>query len=64
MKITVDRALCDGNGVCMGIASEVYDIDDDQYLHIADEIPNDPDIAARIRHSITACPVLALTLEE
>ena len=64
MKIIVDRDLCDGNGVCMGIVPEVYDIDDDQHLHIVEDIPDDPDTAARVRNSITACPELALTLDE
>ncbi|MGC5014563.1 ferredoxin [Streptosporangium sp. DT93] len=64
MKLTVDRTLCDGNGVCMGIAPEVFDIDDDLTLHIADEIPDDPAVRVRVRQSVTSCPVLALTLEE
>ncbi|GII66684.1 ferredoxin [Sphaerisporangium krabiense] len=64
MKITVDRNLCDGNGVCMGIAPDVFDIDDDLTLHIADEIPDDPEVHAQVRQSVTSCPVLALTLVE
>ncbi|MEU7688872.1 ferredoxin [Microbispora hainanensis] len=64
MKVTVDRTLCDGNGVCMGIAPDVFDVDDDLNLHIVDEIPDDPVIQAQVRQSITSCPVLALSLEE
>ncbi|GGO08260.1 ferredoxin [Microbispora rosea subsp. aerata] len=64
MKVTVDRTLCDGNGVCMGIAPDVFDVDDDLNLHIVDEIPDDPVIRAQVRQSITSCPVLALSLEE
>ncbi|GHH66764.1 hypothetical protein GCM10017673_12840 [Streptosporangium violaceochromogenes] len=64
MKLTVDRTLCDGNGVCMGIAPDVFDVDDDLVLHIADEIPGDPVVHAQIRQAVTSCPVLALTLEE
>lgn len=63
MKVTVDRGLCDGNGVCMGIVPEVYDIDDHLHLHVA-EIPEDPEIRARVRQSVTSCPILALTLSE
>ena len=63
MKIIVDRQRCDGNGVCMGIAPEVFDVDDDLYLHVA-EIPEDPEIRARVRQSITSCPILALKLVE
>ena len=41
MKIIVDRQRCDGNGVCMGIAPEIFDVDDDLYLHVAENIPDD-----------------------
>ena len=34
MKILVDRSKCDGNGVCMGIAPDVFEVDDDMQLHI------------------------------
>lgn len=64
MKIIVDRQRCDGNGVCMGIAPEVFDVDDDLYLHVVDNIPNDPDIQARVRQAVTSCPILALKLIE
>jgi ferredoxin len=46
----------------MGIAPEVFDVDDDMYLHVAETIPDDPDVMARVRESVTACPVLALKL--
>lgn len=64
MKVIVDRQRCDGNGVCMGIAPEVFDVDDDLYLHIAENIPDDPELRARVRQSITSCPILALKLVE
>lgn len=64
MKIIVDRQRCDGNGVCMGIAPEVFDVDDDLYLHVAENIPDDPELRARVRQSITSCPILALKLVE
>lgn len=62
MKIRVNRDLCDGNGVCMGIAPEIFDIDDDLHLHVADAIPNDADVEARVKQAATSCPVLALTI--
>ncbi len=64
MKIIVDRQRCDGNGVCMGIAPEVFDVDDDLYLHVAETIPEDPELRARVRQSVTSCPILALKLVE
>lgn len=64
MKIIVDRQRCDGNGVCMGIAPEVFDVDDDLVLHVAENIPEDPELRARVRQSVTSCPMLALKLVE
>lgn len=64
MKIIVDRQRCDGNGVCMGIAPEVFDVDDDLYLHVVENIPEDPELRARVRQSVTSCPILALKLVE
>lgn len=64
MKIIVDRQRCDGNGVCMGIAPEVFDVDDDLVLHVAENIPEDPELRARVRQSVTSCPILALKLVE
>ena len=33
-KIEVDFGLCESNGVCMGIIPEVFDLDDEDNLHI------------------------------
>ena len=36
-KIDVDFGLCESNGVCMGIIPEVFDLDDEDYLHVLAE---------------------------
>lgn len=64
LKIIVDRERCDGNGVCMGIAPEVFDVDDDLILHVIDPIPENSELEARVRQAVTSCPILALKLEE
>ncbi len=33
-KVEVDFGSCESNGVCMGIIPEVFDLDDQDYLHI------------------------------
>jgi ferredoxin len=33
-KVEVDFGLCESNGVCMGIIPEVFDLDDQDYLHV------------------------------
>ncbi len=43
MRVVVDRDLCEANGVCAGLAPEVFDLDDEDYLHIvAPEVPARP----------------------
>jgi hypothetical protein len=40
MRVAVDRDLCEANGVSAGLAPEVFDLDDEDYLHIlAAEVP-------------------------
>ena len=44
-KIAVDYGLCESNGICMGIIPEVFNLDDDDELHVlSDEVT--PDNAA------------------
>ena len=45
MKVTVDHELCEANGVCAGTAPEVFDLDDEDELHIL--LPDVPALHAR-----------------
>ncbi len=38
MKVAVDLDTCDGNGVCMSICHEVFDVREDG-LHVLDDAP-------------------------
>jgi ferredoxin len=63
MRVAVDRDLCEANGVCAGLAPEVFDLDDEDYLHIlAAEVP--PPLAGAVRSAVVSCPKQALRLEE
>jgi len=63
MRVTVDRDLCEANGVCAGLVPDVFDLDDDDYLHIrAAEVPESE--TAMVRQAVAACPKTALRLEE
>ena len=63
MKIAVDYDACEANAVCVGIIPEVFDLDDDDELHITQ--PNPPaELADRVRHAVRSCPKAALTLDE
>jgi len=63
MRVTVDRDLCEANGVCAGLVPEVFRLDDDDELHItAGEVP--PGLADEVRHAVQSCPKTALGLSE
>ncbi|WP_425567565.1 ferredoxin [Nonomuraea dietziae] len=34
MKIKVDYLVCEANAVCMGLAPEVFEVDDEDQLHV------------------------------
>ena len=63
MRVRVDPLVCEANAVCVGLAPEVFDLDDDDQLHILrPDVP--PELADRVRHAVRSCPKAALTLEE
>ncbi|MEU0570928.1 ferredoxin [Nonomuraea sp. NPDC005983] len=63
MRIKVDEMVCEANAVCMGLAPEVFDVDDDDQLHILLPEPP-PELMERVRHAVRSCPKAALSLEE
>ena len=63
MRVAVDRDRCEANGVCAGLAPEVFDLDDEDYLHIlAAEVP--APLSGAVRSAVVSCPKQALRLEE
>ena len=62
-RIEVDFVLCESNGVCMGIIPEVFDLDDDDYLHVLTEEVT-PDNEAQVRESVRQCPRQAISIVE
>jgi ferredoxin len=63
IRIVVDRGLCQGHGVCMGEAPEVFDVDRAGKLKVLNERP-----PATLREQLDAavkyCPTGALSLLE
>ncbi len=63
MKVTADFDLCQSNAVCVGIAPDVFEIDDDNYLQLrTDEVTADNE--ERIRQAVASCPTAALSIVE
>lgn len=62
MRIVVDRDRCEGLGMCEAMAHEFFEVDDDGVVSVLDDSPAEQhrkDLLA----AVSACPVLALSLE-
>jgi ferredoxin len=63
VRVDVDRDACEANAVCAGLVPEVFEVDDDDSLHIlVDEIPGR--LTDGVRHAVSSCPKAALRLAE
>jgi ferredoxin len=62
MKVLVDLDTCDGNGVCMSICREVFDVRDDG-LHISQEQPGE-ELHAKLIGAEVSCPTGAITVKD
>jgi ferredoxin len=63
MKVHVDFGLCESNGVCMGLAPDVFLLNDDDTLSILQ-----PDVEqenqALVLEAVRQCPRQAIAVEE
>ncbi|KDE99296.1 ferredoxin [Mycolicibacterium sp. ELW1] len=63
MRVEVDRDRCEGNAVCVGIAPDLFELDDEDYVIVTkDPIPADQEALAE--QSIAECPRAALTRKD
>jgi ferredoxin len=61
MKVVVDMELCDAHGTCVDACPEVFELDDDDELHILNDMP-----AEGLREKVVAaqrsCPKAAIRI--
>ena len=59
MRVEANWDECESNAICSGIAPDVFELDDDDNLHILKaEIPVEDE--ERVRRAINGCPKRAL----
>lgn len=61
MRVSVDFDTCDGNGVCMSICREVFDVQDDG-LHLLQEDPGEA-LRDKLIGAQVSCPTGAIKVE-
>jgi ferredoxin len=63
VRVIVDRDRCEGNAVCLGIAPDIFDLDDEDYAVVkTDPIP--PDREQLAEQAIAECPRAALLRQD
>ena len=63
MKVSVDFDTCDGNGVCMSICHEVFEVREDG-LHLLQERAAAPSCARALLGAEVSCPTQAITVTD
>ncbi|OBG24758.1 ferredoxin [Mycobacterium sp. 852002-51057_SCH5723018] len=61
MKVSVDLDTCDGNGVCMSICHEVFDVREDG-LHLLQAEPRE-ELRQQLIGAEVSCPTQAIKVE-
>lgn len=62
-KVVVDFDKCESNAVCMGIAPEVFEVRDDDFLYILQDEPPD-ELRPAVEEAVRRCPKQAISIEE
>jgi ferredoxin len=62
MRVSVDLDTCDGNGVCMSICHEVFDVDE-AGLHVLSDEPPD-ELRDQLKGAEVSCPTQAITVKD
>jgi ferredoxin len=61
VRVSVDKALCEANAVCVGMAPDVFDLGaEDELLILVEDIPQQR--RQELLEVVGSCPRAALTL--
>lgn len=63
MRVVVNFDVCESNAVCMGIAPEVFEVRDDDFLYLLDENPPE-ELRPKIEEAVRSCPKQAISIED
>ena len=63
MRIVVDRELCESQAVCVSLLPQVFEIDEDDTMHVLVEAPPES-LRADLQKAVSSCPRTALRIED
>ncbi len=55
MHVTINRSLCEGNGICAQLAPTVFRLDEEGEMHLLDETPPDS-LRDQVAAAVRSCP--------
>lgn len=64
MKIDVDLNKCEGHGLCVQVAPDVYGLDDEGYVFLKVQQPIPPELEDAAAAGARVCPVAALKVAQ
>lgn len=62
-KVKVDYELCEANALCEAVAPDVFQVDDDDMLHVLGDQVTDEN-RARVEQAVASCPRAAISIED
>jgi ferredoxin len=62
MRVAVDLDTCDGNGVCMSLCHQVFDVREDG-LHVLQDEPG-AELRQQLHAAEVSCPTQAITVRD
>ncbi len=63
MKVKVDKELCSGDGICVDLCPQVFEMNDDDIAEvIVDVVPED--LEDDVRDAAESCPEACIEIEE
>ena len=63
MRVVVDYDLCESNAICMAVAPEVFEVDDDDNLNLLQEQPPE-ELRPKVEEAVRRCPKQALSIQD
>ena len=59
MQVSVDGVLCENNGICAGLAPTVFELSDDDELHVLQAAPPE-ELRSAVELAARRCPRQAI----
>lgn len=63
MRVIIDYDRCEGNGVCLAFAYDVFDMDDQNRPYLLQEHPSE-ELRSQVEGAVAGCPTGAISLVE